>query len=124
TNAVRHPLFQTKNSDEYQRLIVKAAANDNYPFSNGAHLRDAMIHTLSQNADLRMDERTSRFGVVYVDGEYWGLYDLREKVDDHVFTLHYYNQDKFNIHFLKTWGGTWAEYGGQPAIDEWAALKN
>lgn len=124
TNAVRHPLFPNKNRDEYQRLIVKAAANDNYPFANGAHLRDAMVHTLSQNADLRMDERTSRFGVVYVDGEYWGLYDFREKVDDHDFTLHYYNQDEFNLHFLKTWGGTWAEYGGQPAIDEWDALKN
>ena len=123
TNAVRHPVFPTKNRDEYQRLIIKAAANDNYPFENGAHLRDAMCHTLSQNAELRMDERTSRFAIVYVDGVYWGLYDLREKVDDHDFTEHYYNQDKFNLHFLKTWGATWAEYGGQPAIDEWDALR-
>ncbi|MCB9223684.1 MAG: CotH kinase family protein [Crocinitomicaceae bacterium] len=125
TNAVRHPVFPAKNRDEYQKLIVKAAANDNYPFSNGgAHIRDAMVHTLSQLADLRMDERTSRFGVVYVDGEYWGVYDIREKVDDADFTDHYYNQDKFNIAFLKTWGATWAEYGGAPAINEWDTLKN
>lgn len=123
TNAIRHPVFPTKNRDEYQRLIIKAGANDNYPFANGAHLRDAMVHTLSQNADLRMDERTSRFGVVYVNGEYWGLYDLREKVDDADFTDHYYNQDKFNIEFLKTWGATWAEYG-DPAMTEWNDLKN
>ncbi|MBD3639029.1 MAG: CotH kinase family protein [Crocinitomicaceae bacterium] len=125
TNAVRHPVFPSKNRDEYQRLIIKAGANDNYPFSNGgAHLRDAMIHTLSQQADLRMDERTSRFFVVFVDGAYWGLYDVREKVDDSDFTEHYYNQDKFNIHYLKTWGATWAEYGGNPAITEWDNLKN
>jgi gliding motility-associated-like protein len=126
TNAVRHPLFPSKNRDEYQKVVVKAAANDNYPFSNGgAHVRDAMIHTLSQQADLRMDERTARYGVVFVDGAYWGLYDLREKVDDADFTNHYYNQDKFNIEFLKTWGATWAEYGDQTnPHPEWEALKN
>lgn len=124
TNAVRHPIFPAKNRDEYQRVIIKAGANDNYPFANGAHIRDALVHTLSQQADLRMDERTSRFAVVFVNGNYWGLYDLREKVDDADFTNHYYNQDKFNLHFLKTWGATWAEYGGQAAIDEWDAFKN
>ena len=125
TNAVRHPLFPTKNRDEYQKVIIKAAANDNYPFSGGAHVRDAMIHTLSQNADLRLDERTSRFAIVFVDGAYWGVYDLREKVDDADFTEHYYNQNKFNIEFLKTWGGTWAEYGDQTVPHpEWEALKN
>lgn len=124
TNAVNAEIFPNKNRDEYQRVIIKAAANDNYPFANGAHLRDAMVHTLSQEGDLRMDERTSRFAVVYVNGAYWGLYDLREKVDDADFTDHYYNQDKFNIEFLKTWGATWAEYGDQTnPHPEWEALK-
>lgn len=124
TNAVRHPVFTTKNRPEYQRLIIKAAANDNYPFEDGAHIRDAMVHTLSQNADLRMDERTSRFAVIYVNGQYWGVYDLREKVDDADFTDYYYNQDKFNIEFLKTWGATWAEYGDQTnPHPEWEAFK-
>ncbi|MEX1002283.1 MAG: CotH kinase family protein [Crocinitomicaceae bacterium] len=123
TKAVKHPLFPHKNRDEYQRLIVKAAANDNYPFADGAYVRDAMVHTLSQYGDLRMDERTSRFAVLYVDGAYWGVYDLREKVDDSDFTEHYYNQDKFNIEFLKTWGATWAEYG-DPTMTEWNDLKN
>lgn len=124
TNAIRHPqLFPTKNRDEYQRIIIKAGANDNYPFGNGAHVRDAMVHTLSQNAELRMDERTSRFMIVYVNGEYWGVYDIREKVDDADFTDHYYDQDKFNIEFLKTWGGTWEEYGSN-GLTEWNALKN
>ncbi|MEO9533586.1 MAG: CotH kinase family protein [Crocinitomicaceae bacterium] len=124
TNAVRHAVFPSKDRDEYQRIIIKAAANDNYPFANGAHLRDAMVHTLSQQAELRVDERTSHFSVVYVNGQYWGLYDLREKVDDADFTDHYYDQDKFNIEFLKTWGATWAEYGDQTdPHPEWEAFK-
>ncbi|OIQ37686.1 MAG: hypothetical protein BM555_00400 [Crocinitomix sp. MedPE-SWsnd] len=125
TNAVRHELFPEKNRDEYQKIIIKAAANDNYPFAQGAHIRDAMVHTLSQQAHLRVDERTSRFAIVYINGQYWGVYDLREKVDDADFTNHYYDQDKFNIEFLKTWGATWAEYGDQTVPHpEWEAFKN
>jgi len=40
--AIRDDLFREKNREEYQRLIIKAAANDNYPFAPGnpAHIRD------------------------------------------------------------------------------------
>ena len=49
---------------------------------------------------------------------------MREKVDDHDFTDYYYDQDKNNIQFLKTWGGTWVEYGGPQAQTDWDNLKN
>ncbi|MBK6527322.1 MAG: CotH kinase family protein [Crocinitomicaceae bacterium] len=117
-SAIQHEIFQEKSRDEYQKLILKAAANDNYPASGGAHIRDAYVHTISAIGDLRMDERTSAFVIVYVDGEYWGLYDVREKVDDHDFTSYYYDQGKYEIDFIKTWGGTWAEYG-DPAMTDW-----
>ncbi|MBN4072964.1 CotH kinase family protein, partial [Crocinitomix catalasitica] len=118
---VMHQVFPQKNRSKYKRLILKAAANDNYSFSGGAHLRDALIHTVSQLGDMRMDERSSRFVVVYVDGVYWGLYDCREKVDDADFTDYYYNQPEDQIEFLKTWGGTWEEYGTN-GLAEWGAL--
>ena len=38
---------------------------------------------------------------------------MREKTDDHDFTDYYYDQDKNNIQYLKTWGGTWTEYGSK-----------
>ena len=95
----------------YQRLILKAGANDNYPASGGAHVRDAYVHHLSQIGGLDLDERSSFFCTVYVNGEYWGVYDCREKVDDNDFTDYYYNQDEFEMDFIKCWGWTWAEFG-------------
>lgn len=118
---IQHQIFPNKSRDSYQRLIVKAAANDNYPFEDGAHIRDAYIHMLSQYADLRLDERTSRPCVLYMNGQYWGLYDIREKVDDPDFTDYYYDQDKYDIDFIKTWGGTWEEYGSR---DDWDDLHD
>jgi len=42
-----------------------------------------------------------------MNGQYWGVYDLREKVDDKDFTNYYYNQNTPNVEMLQTWGGTW-----------------
>lgn len=109
--AVHDAIFDDTDRDEFQRLIVKAAANDNYPFEDGAYIRDAYVHVLSQRANLELDERGYEPCVVYLNGEYWGVYELREKVDDKDFTKYYYDQDEENIDFIKTWGGTWSEYG-------------
>lgn len=121
-DALDYQMFRTKGRDSYQRLIVKAAANDNYPFENGAHIRDAFVHALSHEGDLDLDERTYEPAILYVNGEYWGLYDYREKVDDHDFTRYYYDQGEYDIQFLKTWGGTWSEYGGAQSQIDWDAL--
>ena len=122
---IHYPIFRTKDRPSYQRLIIKAGANDNYPFSppagGGAHLIDAYVHSLSQLADLRMDERSHEPCVMYVNGLYWGVYDVREKVDDLDFTDYYYNQGEGNVDFIKTWGGTWNEFDSG-TCNEWDPL--
>lgn len=124
-DAIHYPIFRTKDRDEYQRLIVKAAAGDNYEFGPGqpAHIRDAYVQALSQVGNLRVDERSYEPCVVYINGQYWGVYDLREKVDDSDFTRYYYDQGEYDIQFIKTWGGTWSEYGGAQAQADWDALR-
>ena len=59
-----------------------------------------------------------------MNGEYWGVYEMREKVDDHDFTDYYYDQDKNNLQYLKTWGGTWTEYGAPQAQPDWNNFVN
>ena len=125
-NGIHDQIFREKTSrDEYQKLIIKAAANDNYPFEpGGCHMRDAYVHTLSQKGNLLMDERSYEPCILYVNGAYWGVYELREKVDDHDFTNHYYQQGQYDLQFLKTWGGTWAEYdAGGTAQADWNTFK-
>lgn len=139
--AVRNKLFPNKSRKEFQRIILKAAASDNYPFEcpaagnpyawgdpsllDGAHIRDAFVQTLSQKAHLHLDERTWSPCVMYMNGQYWGVYEIREKVDDIDFTEYYYKADvEDSLYILKTWGGTWAEYGGAAATTDWNNLKN
>jgi len=57
-----------------------------------------------------MDERTWAPSVLYVNGNYWGVYDTREKVDDADFLDYYHNSDsqfsnspdQDSLQFLKT----------------------
>jgi gliding motility-associated-like protein len=121
TAALPAPLFHVKDRQSYQRLIFKAAANDNYPSSGGGHIRDAYVQTLSHLADLHLDERTNESCIVYLNGAYWGVYEYREKVDDLDFTDEYYDQPRHFVDFIKTWGGTWVEYG---SATDWNNLVN
>jgi gliding motility-associated-like protein len=121
---LEHQIFPESPRDNFQRVILKPAASDNYSFEDGAHIRDAFVHTLSIRADMNLDERTWRPCIVYLNGQYWGVYEIREKADDHDYTDFYFNQDKFNLHYLKTWGATWEEYGAPNAQPDWNSVRN
>ncbi|MBI2279185.1 MAG: CotH kinase family protein [Bacteroidetes bacterium] len=130
-HALTHQLFPQKSRDEFQRIILKPGASDNYPFENGgAHIRDPFVHTLSQLGDLKLDERTYDACVLYVNGQYWGVYETREKVDDSDFTSYYYDQEEQYrnspnyIQYLSTWGGTNTEYGAPNAQPNWDSFVN
>jgi hypothetical protein len=121
--AIREQLIPSTDRDEYQRVILRAAGDDNYPgIDTSAHLRDYFVQNTAHLNDMHLDVRKGQKGVIYCNGIYWGVYGYREKVTDHDFTNYYYDQGKYDIYYLKLWGGSWAEYGGQAAWDDWNDL--
>ena len=127
--ALQEQLFPLTERDEFQRIILRASGDDNYPAAHhpqnegSAHVRDAYIHNLAKRGGLHLDVRTAEKCIVYLNGQYWGVYDMRELPDDHDYTDHYYGQGKYDIQYVLTWGGTWAEYGGQQAINDWHSIR-
>lgn len=121
---VNHEVFNVSTRSKFQRLILKAAANDNYSFAGGAHIRDSYVTTLALNGGLDVDGRTWEPCIVYVNGNYWGVYDVREKADDKDYIKYYFGYEENEVHYLKTWGATWAEYGGGAATTSWNTLRN
>ncbi len=119
-SAIKEVLFPgLSDRDEFQRVILRAAGDDNYPGGSGwtsqgqvlaAHVRDAYTQNLAIKGKMHVDARTASKAVVYMNGKYWGVYDLRELPDDHDFTEYYYGQGKYDLDYLLTWGDTWAEY--------------
>ncbi|MBE2247262.1 MAG: CotH kinase family protein [Candidatus Competibacteraceae bacterium] len=120
---MQYQIFHTTPRPSYKRLIIKAAASDNYPFQNnpGCHLRDAFIQSYAFKSGLHMDGRRFESCILYINGQYWGLYEIREKASDHDYTKYYYNQDEDEIDILSFWGGMIVRYG---STADWNNLYN
>ncbi len=129
-SAVNEKLFPLTDRSSFQRVILRAAGDDNYPAAHhasndgSAHIRDAYVQNLAKEGGLSLDVRTAEKCIVYLNGKYWGVYDMREKPDDHDYTNYNYGQGKYDLQYILTWGTTWAEYGGNKALSDWSTLYN
>lgn len=122
-NNMQDQLFTTTPRDEFDVIILKAAGSDNYPGHNNlpsAHIRDAFTQTLANKYHLNVDCRSYRPVIIYINGQYWGLYELRERVDSD-YTDYYYDQPKGKVDMLAFWGGLQLDEGSDTA---WVALYN
>jgi len=87
---IKYELFEgltTSYSDDilttFKRIILRSSGNDN----SGTLFRDALMQELV--SDLNVDTQASRPCVAFVNGEFWGIYNIRERYDDHYFANHY-----------------------------------
>jgi CotH protein/chitobiase/beta-hexosaminidase-like protein/lamin tail-like protein/Fn3 domain-containing protein len=80
---LKEPLIGPKAADEFDTLVLRAGANDAYSWQPAAgqplYVRDSFIRQtmLDMNAPAARDF----FVHLYINGVYWGLYDLTERPD-------------------------------------------
>ena len=73
-----YPFFDNVSYDKFQAIILRNTGNDWLK----ANMRDAAVSKLMQNSDLEFQD--FKPVATYLNGEYWGLYFLREKVNEHM----------------------------------------
>lgn len=129
-SAIKEKIFDLSDRNEFQKVILRASGDDNYPANldaqnkGSAHMRDAYVQNIAKRGGMALDVRTAQKAIVYINGKYWGVYDIRERPDDNDYTSHYYNQGKYDVQYIQTWGNTWAEYGGNTALTDWTKFQN
>ncbi len=75
--SLSYKLFPDSDLTEYEGLVLRNSGQD----WNKAHMRDPMITSLvSQYTTI--DVQKNRAAVLYLNGEYWGLYFIREKINE------------------------------------------
>ncbi|MES2513982.1 MAG: CotH kinase family protein [Bacteroidota bacterium] len=130
-NAYKHQFFTDANMNdvssrtEFQHIILKAAASDNYSSSNNGskpscHMRDAFVQSYQFKSGLELDGRRNKHVIVFKNGAYWGLYELREAFEAD-YTEYYYDQPKDSIDNLAFWGGLQIRNGSDTG---WVNLYN
>lgn len=74
---IKYPIFKNQGYDSYNRLLLRNSGND-LSFSM---FRDAAAHQIVNH--LNMDTQAHQPSIVYINGEYWGLHNIRERYDRH-----------------------------------------
>ncbi len=108
---IRYQLFPDKDVDSFESIVLRNSGNDNQstwlthprppinafsdPASHGSYFvncnftlfRDALVQSLAQETGL--DTQGYRPAVLYLNGDYWGIYNIREKLTEHYVESHH-----------------------------------
>ena len=73
---INYPVFKDKNINRFNRLILRNSGQD----FNVTHFRDAVMHKIVQTKT-DIDIQDYEPAVVFLNGVYWGIHNIREKID-------------------------------------------
>jgi len=98
-------LFPERKIESYESFVLRNSGNDNPGshhvstyFTNGNYtmFRDGLMHRLLEGEDF--ETQAYRPAAVYINGKYYGLYNLREKMNEHFIASHHaVDPDKLDI---------------------------
>ncbi len=95
-NSVNKQLFDNKDITHFKRLIFRAAGNDGMvtASSDRAHMRDGINATMAIKSNLKFKSSAYKAVNVYLNGEYRGIFNMRERIDKYFIEDNYdYDDD-------------------------------
>ena len=93
---VTYPFFRDYDVTTFKTLVLRISGQD----CNSTKLRDAYFAQVVKDT-MDLDYQEYRPCSVYINGEYWGLYNLREKLNENYIVSHYPGTKKGEIDLIK-----------------------
>jgi hypothetical protein len=90
---LEYPIFPSLDYDKFESIVLRSSGND----WMRTNIKDVIATSLMEGSGL--EYQAHRSAVVYLNGEYWGFYNIREKVNEH-FLDDKINVDKSEINIL------------------------
>lgn len=114
----KYPIFDNANTvTSFNTLVLRSGYDDSFLDGNGTLLRDPYSTTMWRKTGNLAS--SSKFVTLTLNNAYWGIYDLRESVDED-FITDYLGTTNFDMmRYQKT--GAELKYGTR---DEWTKLEN
>jgi hypothetical protein len=92
TEFIKYKIFDERPFDEYKDIVLRNSGND----WNNTMFRDGLMTGLTLGMNL--DQQAFRPAAVYLNGEYWGILNIREKINEHMIAMHHdVDPDKVTI---------------------------
>lgn len=103
---INYKLFNDLPIEKFESFLLRNSGND----WQHTLIRDALSSKLMDGSGI--DKQAYRPVVVFLNGVYWGIHDLREKINEHFFASHY-DVHKDSVQIVepnKTLSGVNADY--------------
>ncbi len=92
---IEHEIFGPKGKEEFKFLVLRNSGSD----FGKSHFRDALMTSLVEDWDIeKQDYRPSH---VYINGRYWGIYNIREKVNRFFLADHLDDVDNDSVDIME-----------------------
>lgn len=95
--AFNYPFFDDLDIDSFKRLILRNGGNDGFELGK-TQIRDPLSHIIYKQCNLENGISSYKPVNVFLNGEYWGIYNLRERQDEHYIESNY---DEYDFDFLE-----------------------
>ena len=87
-----YPVFGKKGPKKFKFLVLRNSGSD----WGKSHFRDALVTSLVSDWDI--DVQNYRPAHVYINGKYWGIYNIREKINRYFLSSHHgLHKDSINL---------------------------
>ena len=117
---LQYPFFDNRPFTEYKSLVLRASGQD----SALSRIRDVLVLGLLNDAGVDMANQAYVQCIVYINGQYWGVYNLREKVSKFFLAQHYGIEDPNTIDILVGNGNNAASVVAGNGLDDYQAIIN
>ncbi len=97
-SSLSYPVFENREILNYNTIVLRSGSQD----MEGSMFRDELSDAIVDMAGT-VDTQAYKAAVLYINGTYWGVYYLREKIDD-VFIGQHYNVSPTGTNIVKIEG--------------------
>ena len=97
---LEYPIIPSTENDKFDRLILRAGYNDSWAHWSDDERRAATYHRDQVVRDLFLQlgwpASHGEYAHLFLNGDYWGLYNICERYDDDFFD-HYVGKDRWDV---------------------------
>lgn len=93
---INYQIFPNNSVKTFNSLVLRNSGQDWY----SSMFRDALMQNIA-DVDSKLDVQDYRPAILFLNGKYWGIHNIREKIDEDFINAHHSNVDKDSLDILK-----------------------
>ncbi len=121
---LRYPLFGEEGANEFDKVDLRTAQN--YSWSFGGDSNNTMVREIwsrDTQRDMGDPYTRGRYYHLYIDGQYWGIYDTQERAESS-FAATYMGGDKDDYDVFKVDTNGYVIYATEGSMTYWQSIWN